>query len=135
MAALVKRNWNWNQGTDLALYFVYKVGETAATAAPPEDFPLWSIRMVIKSDKDTVATINSESAPDDTHTEAILGIDGSINIVLGRELTLTETLANKVKSKSTKLTYDIILRNADGSRQIKLAEGEITLDPTITLWA
>jgi len=133
MSALTKKNWKWDQGTDLAIYFVYKTGASVATAVPPTDFSSWSVRMDIKDGSTTVGTINSVSVPEDTHTEATIADNGDIHIILGRELTTTSYMETRLTSQ-IRLSYDIILRNPTDTIQFKLAEGYIVLDPSVTIW-
>ena len=134
MSAIVKRKWNWNQGTDLPLHFVYKVGADAGTAVPPANFDEWSVQMTVRAGTIVVGTINSDATVSDTITEASLDEDGNIFITLGRELTLTTELSAALTAGPVIALYDIILRNPGDDTQFKLAEGRITIDPSITLW-
>lgn len=142
-------NYEWDQGADLELRFVYREGADAGSAVPV-DLTAYSLRMDIRSG--TVAgsrvwTFNSadivDADPDtvgeqpDTTKEATLNADGTIVILVPRALTLdggSIFQAMTGPSPITTFPYDIFLRDGDG-KQAKILSGVITVSASVTRWA
>lgn len=141
--------YQWEQGTDLVLKFIYKEGATPETATPV-DLTGYSVRMDIRassSSGERVWTFNSATIADvdpilvgdqaDSVLEATLGSDGSINITVPRSLTLPPTGAIYDQMTNdppvTVFVYDIILRDT-GDKQTKILSGTISVNASVTLW-
>lgn len=140
--------YQWEQGTDLVLKFIYREGETEGSAVPV-DLTGYSVRMDIRATNVTgerVWTFNSETIADvdpievgdqaDSVIEAVLGVDGSINITVPRSLTLPGGAIYEQLNGAPAVTVfvsDLILRNTEG-KQSKLVSFTISVNPSATLW-
>jgi len=93
-----------------------------------------------------VYTFNSDAITDvdpiqvgdqaDAETEAVLGVDGSINITVPRELTLPGGAIYEKMTGDPAVTVffaDIILRDT-GGKQSKILSLTISINATATLW-
>jgi hypothetical protein len=136
------------QGTDLVLKFIYREGETEATAVPV-DLTGYSVRMDIRATNVTgerVWTFNSATIADvdpilvgdqaDSVLEATLGVDGSINITVPRDLTLPGGAIYEQLNGSPAVTVfvsDLLLRTPEG-KQSKILSCTISVNPSATLW-
>jgi hypothetical protein len=142
-------NYEWEQGADLELRFLYKEGENVGDATPV-DLTGYSLRMDIRAGAVTgsrVWTFNSEdiadadpdtigNQPDTTH-EATLNADGTIVILVPRALTLDGGSIYQAMTGPSPVTvfpYDIFLRNGSG-KQAKILSGNITVSASVTRWA
>jgi hypothetical protein len=124
---------------------IYKQG--VAGSEVPVDLTNYAVRMDIRT-ADTartyVYTFNSEDITEipsvdntgSSDNEAVLGSDGSINIVVPRSLTLPGgTVANYITASNTNaLIYDIFLRNKTTNKQNKILAGSISVNRSVTLW-
>ena len=130
-------NFTWTQGEDLSRSFIYKVGESSATAVPV-DLTGYSLRMDVVKQGATarIYTLNSEALTDplDETTEVVLGAEGEIDITISRAVTLQGGELFDALSSGTAFAYDIFLRDPSG-KQKKILAGTITVDTSITLWA
>lgn len=139
-------NYTWDQGADLVLTMVYKVGPDAASAEAV-DLTGYSVRMDIRKDTidgTRVWTFNSADIAGDVavdvtgpaDNEATLGADGTITINVPRALTLPPSGAvyTQLVAGSNTFAYDVFLRNA-ANKQSKIMEGTITVVKSATLWA
>ncbi len=142
------RTYQWEQGTDLVMKFIYRTGPSIGEMMPV-DLTGYSVRMDVRATNatgDRVWTFNSDDIPDvdpvtpgdqpDSTQEIVLGADGSISITVPRSLTLPEgTIYEKLTDSPpvTIFVYDIILRDEDG-KQSKIISGTISVNSTVTLW-
>lgn len=139
-------DYTWDQGADLDISMIYKVGADVASATAI-DLTNYSVRMDIRKDTidgTRVYTFNSEDIAGDaavdvagaTDNEAVLGADGSIKISVPRSLTLPPSGAvyTQMVSGSYKFYYDIMLRNKTTNKQVKILQGIITVAKSATLW-
>jgi hypothetical protein len=140
--------YQWEQGTDLDLKFIYRTGVDAGSMLPV-DLTAYEVRMDIRATNvagERVWTFNSEDIADvdpvevgdqaDTAKEATLGADGSINITVPRSLTLPGGAIYAEMTDNPAVTvfvYDIILRDGDG-KQTKILSGTISINASVTLW-
>lgn len=134
--AVPSYDYVWQQGEDGEINLVYRSGKPAA----PVDLTGYELRMDIRNATgDLLYTFNSEDivevpSVDATGTadnEAVLGADGSINIVVPRTASLgTGPLVGEIGNP---LQYDVFLRNAQ-NRQKKILRGTITLEASQTRW-
>lgn len=140
--------YQWEQGTDLVMKFIYRTG-VDANSMLPVDLTAYSVRMDIRAGSvsgDRVYTFNSADITDvdpilvgaqaDTIHEAVLGVDGSIQITVPRELTLPGGEIYTQMTATPPVTifvYDIILRDGAG-KQSKILSGTISVNASVTLW-
>lgn len=148
MAALITKNYTWNQNEDLDLRFTFKRGADAASAVPV-DLTGWQLRMDIASqtggrlytfnsaDIDDVDTVTEGDQPDVTK-EAVLGSDGSIVISVPRSLTLPGGTIHQAMTNTPPqniFNYDVFLRdNGTPAKQFKFAAGTVTVEKSVTIW-
>lgn len=134
MAALVTKNYTWNQGEDGVMRFTFKRGESQATATPV-DLTEWSLRMDIGTQTTpSIYTFNTNDGDPLTEDEAVLGSDGSITITVPRSVTLPAGTLGGMLSSQNVFNYDIFLRD-DNDKQFKFASGTVTVEKSVTLWA
>lgn len=143
MAAPTK-NYTWGQGEDLTIDILYKEGPVES--AVPVDLTDYSLRMDIVEDGIRLFTFNSEDivpsdpAVDDTgvaDNEAVLnhnGVEGAIHIVVPRHITLPDGELFPSLATNNIFDYDIFLRNDVSNTQTKILRGQITVEPSYTLW-
>lgn len=133
-------NWTWQQGADLVMSLVYKEGPTGSET--PVNLTGYSVRMDLVYAGARIFTFNSddiaEAGVDETgatDNEATLGTDGTINIVVPRDITLPtgEVYAIMALTGNTVINYDIFLRNPAG-KQWKILRGTVVVEPSYTLW-
>lgn len=130
--------YDWEQGTDLVLRFVYREGETPATAIPV-NLTGYSLRMDGRAGSiigDVVWTFSSIDDADPTTIEATLGTAGQITITLPRSLTLPGGAVYVKMNGNPSVTVfvsDIILRDLEG-KQAKILSATISVKPSATLW-
>lgn len=124
----------WQQGEDGEIDMIYKEGDPAVAV----NLTGYSVRMDVSDGTTVLFSFNSEdfTGPTDTvgpsDNEATLGSDGSIHIVVPREVTISGALSTKV---GTAMNYDVFLRNKTANTQKKILRGTITLESSVTLWA
>lgn len=128
----------WQQGEDGEINMVRKTGDPAM----PVDLTGYSLRMDIRNAAGTLLYIfNSDDVSDPnlpggdvigpSDNEAVLGSDGSINIVVPRSVSLGD--GPLVGEVGNVLQYDIMLRDTD-NKQKKILRGTITLEASQTRW-
>jgi hypothetical protein len=137
----------WQQGEDLAIQMIYEEGPDVSSTTPV-NLTGYSLRMDIKTDTGLrLTTFNSQALQDvdpiavgdqaDPTTEATLGTAGQINIVVSRIHTLPPggAIYQQMASPTPKTVfqYDIFLRNTL-DKQIKILQGTITVERSVTLW-
>jgi len=138
-------NFTWEQGEDFTFQLIYKTGTIGAET--PVNLTGYSLRMdIYGTPTGRIYTFNSVDIADldgpgagiegDTNKEAVLGTDGTINISIPRSLTLpggaiyTELVAGR-----NVFQYDIFLRdNGTPAKQMKILNGTITVNKSVTLW-
>ena len=143
MAAPTK-NYTWGQGEDLTIDIIYKEGPVES--ATPVDLANYSLRMDIVENGTRLFTFNSEDivpsdpAVDQTgaaDNEAVLnygGELGAIHIVIPRHITLPGGELFTSLASNNVFDYDIFLRNDISDTQAKILRGQITVEPSHTLW-
>lgn len=111
----------------------------------PVDLTGYSLRMdIVTPSGEWRYTFNSDEIADldptepgsqpDAVTEATLGPDGSIEIVVSRALTLPGgELYEDITNNQLTFNYDIFLRNT-GGKQKKVLKGTINVEKSYTLW-
>src|SRR6478609_1106893 len=140
-----QQDFTWHQGEDFPISLIYKLGPAGSEV--PVDLTSYSLRMDVAADDGSILTIlNDENIADtdpytvgnqgDTTDEVTMGADGSIQILLGRALTLpggpfVKYLAAN-PSRNT-FSYDVFLRNPAG-KQTKILFGTLTLIKSVTKW-
>lgn len=140
--------YQWEQGTDLVLKLIYRTGPDAQNMTPV-DLTGYDVRMDIRATNASGAhvwTFNSADIVDvdpvtpgdqaDTVHEAVLGVDGSIEITVPRSLTLPDGAIYDQMIADPPVTvfvYDIILRDGAG-KQSKILSGTISINASVTLW-
>lgn len=138
--AVATYNWTWQQGADLVMSLIYKEGP--AGSETPVNLTGYSVRMDLVHSGTRIYTFNSDDIPvvgvDETgaaDNEAVLGTDGTINIVVPRDITLPggEVHAVLAPTGNTVLNYDIFLRNPS-DKQAKILKGTVVVEPSYTLW-
>jgi hypothetical protein len=125
----------WQEGEDGQINLIYKLNDT------PVNLTGYKLRMDVRdaSGGTLLFTFNSddivETPPVDvtgsSDNEAVLGSDGSINILVPRAASLPGgPLATSI---GTILNYDIFLRDTT-NKQRKILRGTIQLEPSSTKW-
>lgn len=100
----------------------------------PVDLTGYSLRMDVVGNSGVVYTFNSDDQDPATEDEAILGTDGSINIVVPRSLTLPDgPVYDEMQQGNSVFNYDIFLRNPQ-NKQYPIVRGTITVVESYTLW-
>lgn len=140
MAVVPTYNYTWGQGEDLTINLIYKSGPPGAEA--PVDLTGYALRMDVASDAGRKFTFNSDDIADEAvdvvgpgDNEAVLGTDGSIAITVPRSLTLPGgAVYDDIVAENNVFFYDIFLRDTSG-KQKKILRGQITVEPSYTLWA
>jgi len=139
------QNYAWEQGEDAEVNLIYKEKATPEATALPVDLTGYSVRMDISkaSDGTRVWTFNSSdnagASPIDevgsADNEAVLNSSGEISISIPRSLTLPGgAIATAVTAGVLVFKYDLFLRSPS-NKQKKLLTGQITINPSTTLWA
>lgn len=133
------QNYVWQQGEDLVISLVYKEGQTDAEV--PVDLTGYKLRMDICDSNGPLFSFNSDDFTDGTldnigaaDNEAVLGVDGSINISVPRSLTLAGGAVFNAMSTTPLFNYDIFLRDPQ-DKQHPILRGTITVEKSYTLWA
>jgi hypothetical protein len=146
-------NFVWPVGEDLTVELIYKEGSTSANAVAVDLSTGYSVRMdiVIPTTNERIYTFNSEALADvdpittgaqaDSVVEGVLssgaGGNPNISITVPRTLTLpggaiwTRFMATP---KVVAFNYDILLRNKNTDKQVKILKGTITVEESYTLW-
>lgn len=142
------RTYQWEQGTDLVMKYIYRTGPDAGSMTPV-DLTNYSVRMDLRATSlvgDKVWTFNSNDIADvdpitpgdqpDNIKEVVLGSDGSISITVPRSLTLPGGTVYAKMTETPPVTIfvsDIILRDAAG-KQSKIISCTISVNASATLW-
>lgn len=133
-------NYTWGQGEDLIISLIYKTGPVGLET--PVDLTGYSLRMDVADSTGRLFTFNSDDIDEPAadvvgpaDNEATLGADGSINIVVPRSLTLPGgAVYDNIVAENNVFFYDIFLRDTF-DKQRKILRGQITVEPSYTLWA
>ena len=139
------QNYTWGQGEDLQISLVYKSGPIGEEV--PVDLTSYSLRMDIAGpDGRVLSVLNDDAIADtdpntpgnqgDTTYEVVMnqGGDGGILISLSRALTLPGGIFYRyIQTGVEDFQYDIFLRNG-ANKQIKLIQGTISIEKSITQW-
>ena len=122
----------WQQGEDGEIHMVYSFNGT------PVDLTGYSLRMDVRNAAGTALYIfNSDDVADPLDSvgaadnEAVLGSDGTINILVPRTASLNS--GPFVPFIGQPLNYDIFLRDTT-DKQRKILKGTITFEESQTLW-
>jgi len=141
----VTYDFSWAQGEDKAISMVYKTGPVGASA--PLDLSNHKLRMDIVGPDGVVLVVANDEAIADTDPytagnqadnafEVVLTGAGEITINLSRVLTLPGGAFYKYISANPPVrtfSYDVFLRDAF-EKQIKIMQGTITIERSVTHW-
>lgn len=133
-------NYIWEQGEDLILNVKYLV-ETV-----PQDMTAYDVRMDIAKLENNIPSasifaFNSTDIPNEpldavgtSDNEITTDINGNINIVVSRALTLGAGVIAASLPQTNTFIYDIFIRKISTNTQKKLLSGTITVNRSITQW-
>lgn len=129
-------NYEWPQGEDLEVSFLYKVGPVGSEV--PVDLTGYTVRMDIvhPTSGNVIFTFNTADQADPDEVTVNNPDTGYVLVVVPRSITLPDGELYSYISGPTPLlsfNYDIFLRSP-ADKQKKLFRGTITIEPSYTLW-